>query len=80
MKVRALTLLRWSALVTLGLGLAMIAGVLSMPYSAGETLWSRLSGSIAPLLFYGAIVWAVFSALLLAVFGIDACLSRRRAV
>ena len=80
MKVRALKLLRWSALVMLALGAAMVVGILSMPYATGETIGARLTGSVAPLLFYGAIVWAVLSALLLAVFGADALLSRRRAV
>ena len=80
MKVRVPQLLRWSALVTLALGVAMVVGVLSQPYLDGESVGSRLVGSAGPLLFYGAIVWAILSALLLAVFGIDALVSKRRAV
>ena len=80
MKVRVSKLLRWSALFTLVLGVAMVIGVLSQPYAVDETVGARLAESVAPLLFYGTIVWVILSALLLAVFGIDALLSRRRAV
>ena len=80
MKVRVSKLLSWSALVTLALGVVMVIGVAFSPYGLGESVQDRLTGSVGPLLFYGAMVWGILSALLLAVFGIDALLSKRRAV
>ena len=80
MKVRVSKLLGWSALATLALGVVMMIGVAASPYTEGESVYDRLIDSVGPLLFYGVIVWLILSALLLTVFGVDAALSKRRAV
>lgn len=87
MKVRASKLIGWSALFTLVLGIPTMVGIAFSAYTADESVDVRLIDSVGPLLFYvvfwGLIllaVWLILSGLLLAVFGVDALLSRRRAV